>query len=298
MIKGLMDLVLQGKLQDREQLPPAIEHFDLEPEIHTDFEEYSLGLDDLRIYAEKDSYPIPHTDEREGYCGDRHLDYWLMGLKDYLKVRELVSGIGIDVEKLSAILDLGCASGRVLRQFYNNCPNAETNGVDINNINVDWVNRYLSPDIRCFQSTVFPHLPYEDNSLDLVTAFSVFTHVDVLESMWLMELRRILKPGGILYASVHTEETWRNMDETYAVYNALLDSADLLEEGGDKVYPGFNKMETFSGRKVFTINTGLVYNTNVFHEKSYIDKMWGAYFTVEGVHTRAHGYQDIVLLRK
>jgi hypothetical protein len=43
-----------------------------------------------------------------------------------------------------------------------------------------------------------------------VTAFSVFTHINEPEIAWLLELRRILKIGGIACNSVHDEATWQN----------------------------------------------------------------------------------------
>ena len=53
--------------------------------------------------------------------------------------------------------------------------------------------RLLGPtNLRIFQNTILPHLPIEDNSLSLVTAFSVFTHIDDLDLAWIAELRRIL----------------------------------------------------------------------------------------------------------
>jgi SAM-dependent methyltransferase len=49
-----------------------------------------------------------------------------------------------------------------------------------------------------------PPLPFaEDNSFDLVYAFSVFTHIPAEhQEAWLLEMKRILKPGGFLVCTV------------------------------------------------------------------------------------------------
>ena len=57
----------------------------------------SINPDDLPLeksldeYIQMDPYPIPAAQDREGYGGDRHLEYWLSGLSDYLLVKHLLS---------------------------------------------------------------------------------------------------------------------------------------------------------------------------------------------------------------
>ena len=59
---------------------------------------------DLESYIADDPYPIPTTADREGYHGDRHYDYWLSGLKDYLLLRRALRSCGA-----SALLQQGSA---------------------------------------------------------------------------------------------------------------------------------------------------------------------------------------------
>jgi ubiquinone/menaquinone biosynthesis C-methylase UbiE len=56
-------------------------------------------------------------------------------------------------------------------------------------------------------TTTLPHVPYEDNYFDLIYAGSVFTHIADLADAWLLELKRILRPGGMLYVTVHDDHT-------------------------------------------------------------------------------------------
>src|SRR5258706_6416216 len=48
----------------------------------------------LSTYVSRDPYSIPMTDDREGYYGDAHFDWWLSGLYDYLAVRQAIARFG------------------------------------------------------------------------------------------------------------------------------------------------------------------------------------------------------------
>jgi SAM-dependent methyltransferase len=48
-----------------------------------------------------------------------------------------------------------------------------------------------------------PPLPYADGQFDFVYALSVFTHLTLeLEAAWLVELERVVKPGGVLLVTL------------------------------------------------------------------------------------------------
>jgi len=80
------------------------------------FERVKLELP-LRAYADLDPYPIPVTEDREGYYGDFHYDWWLSGLYDYLAVKQTLTRFGGSLKPGDAVFELGCASGRVLRHL-------------------------------------------------------------------------------------------------------------------------------------------------------------------------------------
>jgi SAM-dependent methyltransferase len=105
------------------------------------------------------------------------------------------------------VLDFGCGSGRVLRQFLDEAKRAEFWGCDIDGPSIDWLAQNLSPPLHCFQNGYEPPLPLEDGSLDLVWAMSVFTHIQHW-SRWLVEMHRVLAEDGILIASFLGEGMW------------------------------------------------------------------------------------------
>jgi SAM-dependent methyltransferase len=105
------------------------------------------------------------------------------------------------------VLDFGCGSGRVLRQFLDEAERAEFWGCDIDGPSIAWLAQNLCPPMHCFQNGREPPLRFEDASLDLVWAMSVFTHIENW-SAWLLEMHRVLAPDGILIASFLGEGMW------------------------------------------------------------------------------------------
>jgi len=95
------------------------------------------------------------------------------------------------------VLDLGCGAGRTLRHFVPEAAIAEFMGCDIDGESVTWVQRHLCPPFVCFANGDVPPLPLATESLDLVYAISVFTHLAATWSAWLLEVHRVLRPGGI-----------------------------------------------------------------------------------------------------
>jgi SAM-dependent methyltransferase len=100
------------------------------------------------------------------------------------------------------VLDFGCGAGRTLRQFTEEARDNEVWGVDIDADSIDWVSENLSPPLRVATCGAEPPLPFEDGSVAFAWAISVFTHlVPETSAHWLLELHRVLEPGGLLMAS-------------------------------------------------------------------------------------------------
>jgi SAM-dependent methyltransferase len=99
------------------------------------------------------------------------------------------------------VLDFGCGAGRVLRHFAAEALRAEFWGSDIDGESVRWIERRLSPPFRAILHGESPPLRVPDGYFDLMYAMSVFTHITYEWSAWLLELHRLLAPGGLLLAT-------------------------------------------------------------------------------------------------
>jgi SAM-dependent methyltransferase len=249
---------------------------------------------DLKCYLEKDTYPLPITADRQGYEGDRHYDYWLSGLRDYRQMLLCLKQHGTELAPESHVFELGCSTGRVLRHFACQEPGLSLWGADINAREIEWIRRFLAKSLRVFQCTTLPHLPLPDNSLSLVYAFSVFTHIDEFEMAWLAELRRITKPGGFAYVTIHSDHTWKSMPESL-LKELVITSAHTERY---KVTPELFLAPMPQPKTTFRHTLSRLYNVNVFHDTSYIYDTWGRFFDVLEIVTEGHGYQDCVVLRK
>ncbi len=241
---------------------------------------------DVETALRNDTCPLPETKDREGYFGNRHFNYWLSGLRDRHNLLKAVRKYRV---RLRSYLDIGCASGRVIRHFACNDPQIKVYGCDINRMHVEWVQRYLPKHIIAFQNTALPILPLPDSSIDLVSAFSVFTHIETFEMAWLMEIRRILRPGGMAWISVHTEHTWEQMRETWPLYRALRNHPEFQKYKG-------KPME--KDRLVFRWRSDKSYSSNVFYRTDYIRSLWGRLFEVKEIRHRHPRFQDVVILKK
>ena len=107
------------------------------------------------------------------------------------------------------ILDFGCGAGRTLRQFTGSAEHAACFvGCDIHFDSVRWVARHLSPPFGVFRNGERPPLPFPDHTFDLIYAMSVFSHLSETSASWLLELRRVLHPSGLLIATVPGPARW------------------------------------------------------------------------------------------
>ena len=127
-------------------------------------------------------------------------------------VLDVLHGSGIDIDSSMRVLDFGCGCGRVIRHLHA-MTGARFNGSDYNPQLIEWCQRNL----RFGQFDVngaAPPLAYESGQFDVVYALSVFTHFpEDLQSLWMAELSRILKPGGHLLMTTQGESFLPYMSE-------------------------------------------------------------------------------------
>jgi SAM-dependent methyltransferase len=95
------------------------------------------------------------------------------------------------------ILDFGCGAGRALAHFADEAADAEFWGCDIHKPSIDWAARNLSPPFHFLHNDALPPLDLPDDSFDLIYGISVFTHLTDSWAPWLLEMRRLLKDGGL-----------------------------------------------------------------------------------------------------
>ena len=183
------------------------------------------------------------------------------------------------------MFDFGGSTGRVFRQFHFQA-DWEVWSNDLRRSSVEWNLANLPTDIKVFQGMYQPSLPIDSASIDLILALSVFTHIDETETNWLLELRRILRPGGIALVTTHNEATWSNpapaLREAIELYSP--DLASLPSLPADRLVSNFRDDDP--------------YRCNVFHSDDYVRRQWSRFLDVVEILPRAVDHQAIVVLRR
>ena len=171
------------------------------------------------------------------------------------------------------VLDFGCGPGRVARLL---APEVDRfAGVDVDADAIAWCAEHLEGTFHLVDR--LPPLPFADASFDFVYAISVFTHFDEpVQDRWLAELRRVLMPGGWLFATTHSPAL-------------VFDRPDLAD--GQRVRLANEGFAFAPGRRTFS-------EDSAFHDVEYVRSHWARWFTL--VHFEPFGlggFQDVAVLR-
>jgi SAM-dependent methyltransferase len=124
----------------------------------------------------------------------------------YRLIRRLAADHGRPVAGSEAVLDFGCGWGRIIRFFQKDVDARRLWGIDVNAEMIALCRRH---DRWSRFETVPPEGPtaFADGTFDLVYAFSVFSHFsEPMHARWLDEIRRILRPGGLLIATTRRRD--------------------------------------------------------------------------------------------
>lgn len=235
-----------------------------------------------------DDMPIPATEDRENYYDDRHIEYWLSGYVDCCKMAPYLSAAGVH----ERYLDFGGATGRVSRHMTRH-PRREVWLCDINANWIAWIDQFFNRPIQAFQNRIQPSMPIEDRYFDLISAYSVFTHLDHDEMPWLLELRRILRPGGYLYLTVLDENVWDRLKDP--AWEWLFKS---LSRGKNDELLAQRCQTPLSERVVLEYSSVEAYNINTFLPRRYLEKKWGPLFSEIKFMNDYHNYQTVVVLKR
>jgi len=219
----------------------------------------------------------------------RRSAWWESG-ESLLRGQELaLASIRREFSDFERMLDFGCGPGRSLGLMQPAAATTELHGVDIDTSAIDWASKNL-PFAHWHLGPHEPPLEFEDGFFDLVTNYSVFTHLDAhYQDLWLAELRRIVRPGGVLLLTVHGERM------AMGVFKQLADSGEDPEPyqralSQDGIL--FFEDDTFVG----SVHPPFYHST--FHAPWYVFSHWGKLFTIRAYIPGGSWDQDLVVLER
>lgn len=124
--------------------------------------------------------------------------------------RELLDKFAVQLKTEGRVCDLGCGPGQIARYLYQQ--GVDVIGVDLSPQMVEHAQK-LHPNIP-FQQADMRSLPFENQALAGIAAFYSIIHIPRTEvPMVLQELRRVLKPTGLLLLSFHIGDHVVHLDE-------------------------------------------------------------------------------------
>ncbi|MBZ0257067.1 class I SAM-dependent methyltransferase, partial [bacterium] len=151
--------------------------------------------------AERLKAPPKHLIERVDGTGIGPF-FFIKGAQNYWELVKAIEKYR-PMRSIKSMLDWGCGSGRLIGFFaeYSGIPNIY--GCDIDSEAVAWCHSNY-PIQKFAKIPLMPPTKYAEDKFDLIISFSVLTHLErEAQLAWLKEMERILKPGGLLLATVH-----------------------------------------------------------------------------------------------
>jgi SAM-dependent methyltransferase len=128
--------------------------------------------------------------------------------------RDCLDRLAREVMMSGPICDLGCGPGQIARYLHHQ--GVETLGVDLSPQMIREA-RQLNPEIRFHQGDMLT-LPDEDNSWGGIAAFYCIIHIprdQVVDAF--REMKRVLKPNGVLLVAFHIGDEVKHVDEFWDV---------------------------------------------------------------------------------
>ena len=233
---------------------------------------------------------LPPTSLRHYYGfkdGKYHDDLYLKtGLNDTTSLRKILTEDGFEFSNTVA-MEFGCSGGRLIRHFEEEAHHGEFWGVDLHSAAIHWAQAHMSPPFHFCTTSTVPHLPFESNYFDLIFAGSVWTHIGELDDAWLLEMRRILKPGGRLYVTISDENTLAEVKRISPDHPSNQHVQDLDDATG---------MLT-KNWSVFVTRTTPWLQRVVYRREAWLNRI-SRWFQVKIARPNAYGWQTGVLLQK
>ena len=216
--------------------------------------------------------------ELERQC---NIDVYLeTGYFEVLRVFKILEHFGINLRTIGSVYEIGCGTARLLRHF-RYIEGVRLVGSDVNPEMIEWCQAHLNG-MEFYHNELEPPLDFAlDDSFDLILASSVFTHIPLdTQELWLSEMQRILRPGGIFICSV--------LGQFHA--SVLLNPEEIahLQNEGNFTLTSDDSQATYSTRI-----GGSAWD--VFQTRAEVIRVFGSYFQIVDY---IPGVQDFLVLRK
>lgn len=156
----------------------------------------SYGGESMRKFDLRHSYARFVNALKKQHENDQAMSLAVGGDFDAVGILERELLIQHGLKKDDYIIDVGCGSGRLAKQL-SQYLNVKYLGIDVVSELINNARKFTGQTDWRFEVMDGRSIPEEDNKVDIVCFFSVFTHILHEQSYnYLREAKRVLKPGG------------------------------------------------------------------------------------------------------
>jgi len=140
---------------------------------------------------------FPSDAVQSQFVGSSRVNALREGAGFYKLVKAYAVQLGRPISPGASALDFGCGWGRYLRFLWKDVAEKDLYGVDTDPDILELCRETGVPG-QLSRITPLGKLPYPDNSIDVILAYSVFTHLpESVFRHWMLELSRVSRPGCI-----------------------------------------------------------------------------------------------------
>jgi SAM-dependent methyltransferase len=233
------------------------------------------------VRTDLDQFPTPPEDYAWRVVHTRHLHFFKVGgIKMFGDFLEAICR-HLDFSSVRRVLDWGAGCGRVTAHLLAIEDGPEVLGCDIDADAIAWANANITQDAFCAISPE-PPTPYPSGHFDLIVSYSVLTHLTKeIQLLWLEEMRRLLRPGGLLVVTVHGDFAAKfgfGTDNPVLPPDGIFDS--ILDDSLNGIAPAG-------------------YYRSTYQTREYSERVYGQLFELlEYVERGAANFQDLIVLRR
>lgn len=266
----------------------------------TSYAQPAYRRDDF-LHPELSSLPVPPREFWASYCTSVE-SYLQSGREDIAEIRRLLVESGAPIEQAGSILELGVAGGRLIRWLDDLAPTTEIWGVDLWASAVQWCRDCICPPFQVATTPFIPTLPFEDRLFGLIYAGSVWTHIDDLADAWLLECRRLLRPGGRLFITINDRAAVRLFEGegdpgVYARFHERTGGKANWDKfvamlRGEESYARFKRGE------VKMVTFGRSTESHVLWDADYLCDRVKRFFRVRSITPAAYGHQTGIVFER
>lgn len=245
---------------------------------------------------------MPDEDIQLNFTGNSGDPVLREGFYAYRLFKEIYGQQVGELSQARSILDFGCGWGRIIRFFLKDVDPAHLWGCDPVQEMIDLC-QLQNKWCQFVKINTKPPTPFPDNTFDFIYGYSVFSHLsEERHKSCLIELLRILKPGGLLVVTTRSRKfikgcaKMRRRKDLNSIHSGPRSSASAFLETADFL------SEYDAGRYCFhqLVQEGeWSYWGETAIPKAYVVQQWQKYFNfVDYIDDRSRSEQNVIVMRK